>query len=203
MTVAGTNGGCCVDVCCADGQTCCNGVCGTKGACCKFDTGSCSEETSLCCAQQGGTYQGEGTTCTPADLCRPECENCHTISAVVYECSHPWDDGTITCGTAACIVNTINTATCDSFPYRLGQPNCNTKTLPNDPWVVQEVRGLLDSSCANYWPGDFHDWMRQFYGCGTECFEDTPIRIRCDTFGCEGTLLYTRSRYPRRACGCP
>ena len=155
----------------------------------------------MCCAEQGGTYIGDGTVCLPGDLCRPLCENCHDVSAVFYECFHFAGASTV-CGSNACIVNTINTATCDPFEHRVGPPNRNTKTLPDDPWVVQEVRSLEDSSCANHWPGDFHVWMERYYGCD-ECYQDVPIRTRCDTFGCEGTFEYRQERNPRRACGCP
>ncbi len=191
---------CCGAGCCRLDETCCSGQCGLEGACCFFDTGSCSVTTQHCCQNQGGVYQGDGTVCLPGDLCSPICEDCHAVSAVLYECFHI---GTAPCGTAACIVNTINTATCDFFPSRIGPPNCNTKTLATEPWVVQEVWRLQDLSCANYQPGDFQVWMERFYGCGTECVQDGPIKTRCDTFGCEGAFDFTQSRFPRRACGCP
>ena len=194
---------CCGAGCCESDETCCNGVCAFKGACCKFDTGSCSEETHFCCDQQGGSYQGDGTTCSPADKCRPRCENCRTVSAVFYECSH--SSGSDACSTTYCIENAIDTATCDFFPYRLGEPNCDTKTLPNVPWVVQRVRLLLDASCANYWPGDYHERMPLFnFGCQTTCDPwDGPIRTRCDTFDCLGALASTQPRIPGYGCGCP
>jgi hypothetical protein len=47
------------------------GPIGPQGACCVGTV--CSIKTAAACAAAGGTYMGDGTTCTPVNLCLPTC----------------------------------------------------------------------------------------------------------------------------------
>jgi hypothetical protein len=188
--------------CCNPDQTCCNGVCGLKGACCFFDTGgSCSELTSLCCAQQGGFYQGNGTTCTPADLCKPRCDNCQAFVRSFAECVHYNNDPNGTpCSTTECIENLIDTASCTFHPNRIGPPNCNTLIVPHELRARQVVREM---PC----PAQNVSWNRFFTpyeGCGTNCVGSAPMEEACLVGACAGTLLRGPfERYGKGVCGCP
>jgi len=156
---------CCNGQCCPTGQTCCNGQCGPKGRCCFFATGACSELTSACCTEQGGTYHGDGTSCLFSDICRPVCENCHAINETFNECDHAMSGP---CYTETCIRNTINTVGCDYFWYRYGPPECNTSLWENVVYVTQELILLDNMSCAPTNPGGFHVWIVLHAGCGPQ-----------------------------------
>lgn len=197
---------CCGNGCCPPDQTCCNNACGLKGACCFFDTGSCSELTGLCCQQQGGTYQGDGTTCSPGDLCRPKCENCHNVAGVFFECGHYTPDPNEPCDQYACIQNTVDTNTCDSFPYRLGTPQCNTSPVASyQQEIFQVIYDLPLPTCETSNPGDYYVWQPIYYGCSGSCYPDPPIRFRCDTGPCGGQLRQVPPvpRGWKKKCGCP
>ena len=196
--------------CCNPDQTCCNGHCGLKGACCFLDT-SCSELIETCCAQQGGTYQGDGTTCTPADLCRPKCENCHTVSTTFYECGHYLDNPLGPCAQDECFANVMETASCDSFPYRKGPRRCDTYEIAGDPpppEVVSKSYWLsIPEICETTNPGGFHVWRELYSGCGTVCDlnPNPPSGVRCDTGPCGGEYFPggDEKRGKKKACGCP
>jgi len=197
-----------VGECCTADQTCCDGVCGYLGACCFFDTGACTETTLQCCQADGGVYLGTGTTCTPADLCRPRCENCHTVSMTFYECFHPEPDPPPLepCDQTHCIENVMMTASCDAFPHRLGPPKCNTFETLEEGQIVQTLYFLpIPLICNTTSPGDYHLWTRTFHGCGTTCVQ-TPHWVRCDTGPCGG-IMVPGSDVPRgkkKACNaCP
>jgi len=190
-----------VGECCTADQTCCEGVCGWLGACCFFDTGSCTQKTEDCCFSQGGFYLGEDTVCLPEDICRPVCENCHNVSFVFYECGHYTEDPNEPCSTTECFRNVINTATCEFFPSRLGPPQCNVRVSSTGNWAVQYVMELQDASCVSYHDGPFHLLTTFYEGC---MFCDPhPIMVRCDTLGCEGRWVHTFERKGARSCGCP
>jgi len=177
---------CCGAGCCNPDQTCCNNVCGLKGACCFFETGSCSEKTALCCQQEGGAYQGNGTKCTPGDLCRPLCENCHTVNMTFYECRHT--TASEPCRLTECTQNTLNSASCDPFPYRKGDAKCKTFDTGMPGEVVQDLFVLpIPTVCETTHPGELREWTTVYYGCGTDC-DGTMWRVRCDTGPCGGTL---------------
>jgi len=186
--------------CCNPDQTCCNGVCGLKGACCFFDSGSCSELTASCCQQQGGTYLGDGTACDPPDLCRPKCENCHSITGTFSECGHGM---TGPCDATYCSRNNIDTVGCDPFWYRLGPPRCNTSLLSSGAYMLQEHVPLTNMSCAPTNPGGFHVWMTLYAGCGSQCVGENQ-NVRCDVPDCVGEPDEPPfPRVPTTACGCP
>ncbi len=176
--------------------------CGRLGACCFFDTGSCTQKTEDCCFSQGGFYLGEDTVCLPDDLCRPVCENCHSISFEFYECAHYTSDPNEPCDATHCIRNTIDTAGCERFPHRYGPSKCNTRELTTGTWAVQEVVELQDMSCASYHDGPPHHLTTLYKGCGATCAAEN-ILMRCDTFGCEGPAVDIFERKPGRSCGCP
>jgi len=83
---------------------------GATGACC-FADGSCNETDATSCANQGGTYQGDGTSCTPnpcpqptGAACRPDgvCEDNVTEADAI---SNGWTyqgDGTTCAGGITC-----------------------------------------------------------------------------------------------------
>jgi hypothetical protein len=202
ITGSGPAASVCNGQCCAAGRVCCQGVCGLEGACCFFDTGACSVTTQHCCAAQGATYLGSDTVCLPADLCRPVCENCHNVSFAFDECAHFTTDPNEPCSTTQCIRNMIDTATCDFFLSRIGPPQCNTHELTTGTWATQELRDLVDASCASFDEGPFHLLTTLYRGCGTNCTGNEAL-MRCDTLGCEGILAATGSRRPARTCGCP
>jgi len=143
---------------------------------------------------------GEDTVCLPADLCQPACENCHNVSFVFYECGHGAADDP--CSTTHCFRNTIDTATCEFFPSRLGPPKCNTQELATGRWARQEVIGLEDASCASYDDGPPHHLITLYKGCGATCATEN-ILMRCDALGCEGPVVDIFDRTPARSCGCP
>jgi hypothetical protein len=204
--------GCCApDRCCADAQCCqsdeiCRcGQCGREGACCFFDSGSCSELTSACCAQQGGTYQGDGATCSPEDLCRPKCENCHTVNVTFNECRHTTIDPAEPCSLSQCTRNIMESASCDSFPHRVGPPKCDTSEPLLVPEVVQAGWDLpIPMICETSNSGGFHEWTTTRHGCGTSCIAYHWM-VRCDTASCETEDPPDRlsPRGIRGACGCP
>ncbi|UCE59358.1 MAG: hypothetical protein JSU63_18190 [Phycisphaerales bacterium] len=62
------------------------------GACC-FDDGSCVEVTGGDCATAGGTYSGDGTTCTPNDCPQPvPGDTCALPIAVTLPAELPYSD---------------------------------------------------------------------------------------------------------------
>lgn len=196
--------------CCQPNETCCNGQCGLKGACCDFVSGACIETTQGCCIQQSKTYLGNGTTCTPGDLCRPKCENCHSVNDVFYECGHYTRNPLEPCDQTHCIVDTLQSATCDSFPYRLGPPKCDTKDTGIPGEVMQILYELpIPMSCNTSSPGGYHDWVSIYSGCGTTCAPNPfgPWRVRCDSGPCGGAPdpnFPPQPRGTKKACGaCP
>jgi hypothetical protein len=203
---------CCSDSCCSEGQKCCEGQCGVKGACCFFDSGSCTETTGLCCANQGGVYQGGATTCTPGDLCRPKCENCHSVNLTLYECGHyltdPWG-GMGECDPYACLKNVMDTASCDRFPYRLGPAKCDTYEKDDEFEVVGTMytyESTPEICVTPEPPGPMQVWQELYMGCGAVCElkPDPPYRGRCHTGPCGGELhWYVDRRGTKKACGCP
>jgi len=190
---------CCGAGCCNPDQTCCNNVCGLKGACCFFDTGSCSEKTAFCCQQEGGTYQGNGTTCTPGDLCRPKCENCYTVSSALYECHH-WanDPNGASCSTIECIQNALSTATCIHYPARVGPSTCENQSTAGG-MVVQTIHSNSCSGGIVLWS----PWHTIHYtDCSSGCSE--PFNSACHTSNCPGPLIRGPfNRGTKKVCGCP
>ena len=194
---------CCGAGCCLPTQTCCNDVCGTRGACCFFDTGSCSELTYLCCQQQGGTFQGDGTTCSPDDLCRPKCDNCQTFGYTFQECFHLANaQNGDPCRTDMCIINQLDTAGCIRYPHREGPPKCNTDTLPDAPGNQEIVQFAIDMDCPAQ-NVDWHVFWTQEYGCGDNCWTINH-RDACGVGSCAGPILRGPDRWgQKRVCGCP
>ncbi len=194
--------------CCNPDQTCCKGQCGLKGACCFFDTGSCSERTATCCAQQGGTYQGDGSACTPADLCRPKCENCHAVNLTMHECGHYISNPLGPCAQDECFENVMLTASCDSFPYRKGPARCDTYEIVDVEEFVSKSYWLsIPEICETTNPGGFHPWQELYFGCGEACDlkPNPPTGVRCDTGPCGGRYFVggDEKRGTKKACGCP
>jgi len=221
----GTNG-CCADNyfccpdqshCCADGTTCCGqsaccippqeccmGQCALKGRCCLFDSGACLETTQNCCSAEGGTFYGAGTTCVPADICRPECENCHSLNLIFNECRHETADPAEPCSMIECTKNWMESSTCDYFPHRLGPPQCNTADTGAAGEVMQ-IRYLLPipTICVSSNPGGFHEWTTTWAGCGSTCDGALHI-VRCDTTPCQGQIVSEEPRGTIKACNfCP
>ena len=194
---------CCGTGCCQLNQACCNGVCGTKGACCFFDTGSCSEMTSLCCGQQGGSFRGDGTTCTPSDLCMPRCDNCHEITATYFECGHATDDPAEPCAPDWCIEDMLASATCDKHPHRVGAAQCNTDLAFVGALVYQQRYDTTQNPCIPQDTSPLHVWIMAHRGCAYDECVNSPVNVRCDTFGCGGVPLGNPApRGVRRVCGC-
>jgi hypothetical protein len=196
----GSDDECCGAGCCGPGDTCCEDQCGPKGACCFFDTGACTERTSACCAEEGGAYLGAGTACTPGDLCRPVCENCHSVTGTFAECEHAM---TGPCDPTHCIRNTIDTVSCDYYWYRLGDSECNTSLLSSGTYMIQERVPLTNMSCAPTDPGGFHVWTTLYAGCGGQCVGENQ-NVRCDVPACVGEAEFPpEPRGPATVCGCP
>ncbi|MEK6674940.1 MAG: hypothetical protein AABZ47_04710, partial [Planctomycetota bacterium] len=199
----------CNGQCCPPGNICCMDVCSPKGACCDFVSGSCEETNQTCCEAQNKTYQGNGSQCNPSDICRPKCENCHPVIAVYYECGHFPDNPLGPCGLTSCITNTIISASCDSFPYRLGPAKCNTFNTGIDGEVIQVlyILPIPFPNCQTSNPGGFHTWQQIYWGCGTTCIQDIPYQVRCDTGPCGGIIadeIPPQLRGMRKSCtGCP
>ena len=183
--------------CCASEQTCCNGSCGLKGACCKFDTGSCSEQTQSCCVQQGGTYQGDRTSC---DLCKPKCDNCQSFTRNFAECKHFQSDPIGTpCSTTECIENQMDTASCTRHPNRIGPAKCDTRILPSEVFGRQWVRAMT-CPAQNVTRTPF---FTQSDGCGEDCTTSPPNWDSCLVDACTGVLLRGPfERYGKGVCGC-
>jgi len=202
-------GGCCNadqtccngTACCNADQTCCNGLCGTRGSCCFFGTGACTETTGVCCQQQGGTYQGDGTSCTPEDLCRPWCENCHQVIATFNECAH--EGANDDCSPIECFRNILDTATCDFLAHRRGPSKCDTRNTgilgglqQNWVWVISPA------FCNPTWSGGLRPWVTIYNGCGGACYPQ-GLSVRCDAPSCDGPAYHTEPLGTIRVCGCP
>ena len=186
------------------GDLCCDGACGPKGACCDFDAGSCRETTQACCDASGDAYLGAGTKCQPGDLCRPACENCQTVQDDFFECGHFTPDPAEECSPAFCIHNELSTASCESFPYRAGPPDCRTFDTGIAGEVVQSLYDQpVPTACTPSSTGGYHLWKKIYSGCGTSCGERSYF-VRCDTTPCTGNPISTRRLGTILSCsGCP
>jgi hypothetical protein len=194
---------CCGGACCQSHQKCCNGICGTKGACCFFDSGNCSELTATCCQQQGGAFQGDGTPCS-GDLCKPRCDNCHDISGTYFECGHATDDPAEPCASNWCIEDTLASATCDKHPNRVGPAQCNTDLAFVGYLVVAQIYDTTSNPCIPLDTSPLHVWIMAHRGCGQNECVNSAVNVRCDTHGCGGIPVGApQGRGIRRTCGCP
>ncbi len=195
---------CCGPVCCGPDQACCHGTCALKGACCFPSTGSCAEKTRLCCETQDGAYLGDGTTCTPPDICMNRCDNCHDISRTFLECAHYTNDPAEPCGQDVCFRNTVMSATCDKHVGRIGPPQCNTVKLTVGALVMQQrIMIPIPGICTPTDTGPLRTWLTMMSGCGFDCIPKN-VRVRCDAPVCEGDPIGDPGPRGRaRACGCP
>jgi hypothetical protein len=128
----------------------------------------------------------------------PRCELCAARNAVLAECHHFANDPDGTpCSTTLCINNTLDSASCQSFPDRKGAPDCDTK-VDRGGEVVQRI---ITADC----PGgnvNFTPWQTIVSGCGTDC-RSAVYEKACETELCEGPLLRGPfDRGVRKKCGC-
>jgi len=175
------------------------------GACCHFDDGSCTQASPACCKQDGGQYLGPATTCTPGDICRPACENCSPKTTTFYECAHYTSNPAEPCDQTHCIEDAMMTASCDSFPDRIGPPACNTFNTGVPGQVVQTLYLLpIPQSCNASNSGGFHLWTTTAHGCGAVCDVLTHF-VRCDApTACAGGIPIATNKIDMvHACGCP
>ncbi len=100
------------------GVTCSQQVCEARGACCH--AGGCDEVTLNACAGAGGlggTYEGDATTCSPADLCsvgaccmfdgtcaQQNRQDCEDGGGIYAGASLPCD-GTVDCTVGSCCLD--------------------------------------------------------------------------------------------------
>ena len=130
--------------------------------------------------------------------CRPKCENCQPKSATLFECHH-WanDPNGAPCSTTTCIHNTLDSASCESFPDRSGDPKCDTDTARGGE-VVQRI---ITADC----PGGtvaWATWQTLYFGCGTNCTANVYQKA-CETERCQGPLLRGPfDRGVKKKCGC-
>jgi hypothetical protein len=126
---------------------CCR-CCTTTGACC--NGGVCTEETCADCEDEGGLFQGVGTTCEGEDECPCDppanpslCEKCDGVSSVGYcpEERPNCCDGT--CQSEECGVS------CE------GAADCPTYGLPCEDLFPGAPEQCCDGVCepAACWPG--------------------------------------------------
>jgi len=188
--------------CCLPGEICCEEQCGLTGACCIFATGACIETTAYCCLAQGGEYQGDGTVCSPSDLCMPKCDNCQTFSRTFGECYHEnnWPNGT-PCSTNLCIHTQILTASCVFHPDRIGPPHCDTRTDVTLPKYVQYY--LVPPGGCPAQNLQWNTFFQQYVGCGTECNASPPFEEACVIPQCSGSIqtgpIFVMGK---QVCGC-
>jgi hypothetical protein len=109
------------------------------------------------------------------------------------------DPNGASCSTVECIVNIVDTATCDNHPSRIGPSVC--EAAPASGGML--VQTIHTSPC----PGGTVAWMlRQIVitdDCGSECEADL-ITWTCGTDVCAGPLVRgPYNRGTRRVCGCP
>jgi hypothetical protein len=202
---------CCgVSDCCTSNEECCDGQCSPKGACCNFDNGSCQVKGQHCCNLTGGVFLGSGTTCTPSDLCRPRCEDCTSIQETIAECDHLREkpEGA-PCSTTGCLENLIDTASCKSFPERIGPPDCNTRRMR---WMDQDGYIHVEIGIWQIFRRDVpcpaqtieYEVVHPIYeGCEYDCQASAPIEVACTVPSCTGGNPDPPiGRAIKNVCGC-
>ena len=203
---------CCGSNCCPDGQECCDEkTCydPTTEHCCNYGTGKtcpidetcctgtqgedcCDDETETCC---DGKCCDKETECCDNGVCKkPICDNCHSLQDTVFECGHTEYD--THCQSDWCIIDVMDTATCDYNPNTNCPSKCTAETA-SGPEVMQYK--VTSSGCLTGGdPVQFGTWQIQYYGCPTCAphFHETA----CETFGCPGTIIDTAPRGVKKAC---
>lgn len=139
-----------------------------------------------------------GTSCQDSAKKKPRCDNCHAVTATLYECHHWADDPDGTdCSRSLCIENQLDSATCDFHDDRSGKPQCDNKVVTGAE-VVQRIR---TASC----PGgtvSWVTWITIYSGCDDECKANTWLKA-CETSSCDGTLKRGPfNRGEKKKCGC-
>ena len=167
---------CCFGNCCSFGQICCYGSCCDPGQCCV--NGECVD---------------------------PMCDNCHSVSDIIYECHH-WatDPNGTPCSTIECIKNVMNTATCDykgdDWPCR--KSRCDTTLVdPLDP-PGEIIQTIHDSPCTGG-TVDWETWKELHYGCTEGCWLQAYTKS-CEVFWCADNPIPGRGgpRGSKKKCGC-
>jgi hypothetical protein len=225
----GSGGPCCA----AEGKFCCTG--GSGSACCNPGVQGCCDgqcydkDTQECCGGQvynkathkcceegsnkwvceidkeccNGSCCPEGQCCVNGECKDPICDNCHSISDTAYECGHY--ESSTTCASDFCIIEVLDTATCDYHPNSTCPSKCNVEAVVGQPAVLQRKVNLNSPICmTGGQPVQYHVWHQIYYGCGT-CSAEPPWRTACETFGCPGEVEYSVPRGAKTACAgtCP
>lgn len=199
--------------CCPPGQYCVgNGRCcpkeptpwtlceGSEGTWTCCDPSYCNQTcVNGICRDCGG----DPTKCCVNRVCKgPICDNCHSLSDTAYECGH-YEDST-TCASDFCIIDVLDTVTCDYHPDSPCPSNCKVEAVTGQPAEWQHKIILNEPNCLTGGdPVHYEDWHKIYSGCVT-C--STIIwQNSCETFGCPGTEEYSAPRGDKMACAgnCP
>lgn len=101
------------------------------------------------------------------------------------ECYHA-EESSGPCAADACIANYILDADCPAF----GGTNCTATIAPDQICAIQYHR--LSSGCAANYLGEVRPLYVHHFG--HDC-APRDYKFRCDTTGCDGTLVETYIRY--------
>jgi hypothetical protein len=190
---------CCGDDCCPEGQLCCAGTCYDPSTqkCCLDPNITVCDINEICC---------NGTCCDPNECCidgicvEPICDNCHPINDTAFECGHyEWST---TCASNWCIIDVLDTATCDFHPDSQCPSKCAVEVAPGEPpppavWQYQVI--LNSPICMTGGePVEYHDWNTIYFGCET-CSTET-YKTACETFGCPGNIVDSARRGTKMIC---
>lgn len=147
---------------------------------------------------------GDPTKCCINGECKdPICGNCHSISDTAFECGHYIDS--TTCASDWCIIDELNTATCDYHPDSTCPSNCKVNAVPGQPAVLQSKVDLNFPNCLTGGePVQYEEWHKTYQGCGTCSIGNW--QTSCETFGCPGPIVATYPRGSKMECAgenCP
>ena len=159
--------------------------------CCSVRTG-CSQTTGTPCNNDVACCNGK--CCDPGQCCDngvckgPICDNCQSFSNTAYECYH--GPGDTICACNMCIINIVNTATCDPHPDSPCPPNCPMAPATGNPPASYQFLILSTSVCSrcgdSVYPANL--WFKYYQGGCTRC--DTYREwTACETSVCPGTMI--------------
>jgi len=140
--------------------------------------------------------------CIGGNCVDPICDNCHSVSEVLWECYHGKDDPNGTpCLRITCIQNVLNSATCD---YKGPDWTC-PKSRCDTTWVFplqgEIIQTIHDSPCTG---GTVNRqiWKSLYYGC-TGC-NLQPWQKSCEVFWCANNPIPDLGgpRGDKKKCGC-
>ncbi len=120
---------CQADVQCPPGTVCANAVCQPVGACC-FENGACTVVTSGHCNTLGGSYQGDGISCSPNPCPQPPTGAC---------C---FDNG-------SCTVETSGICNALGGSYQGNGSNCSPNNCPGPPADFTGPVGGVPDGCVD------------------------------------------------------